>query len=451
MADPFTIGTGVVSIIGLAIQVAQMVTQFGLSWKDAPHEVKAFMAELQALKTTLSETNTNLITNPDFAEAFQNRPSILLSQLGPNAPSTTNTMLMLGICEKELQDVLKELKRRAKGHRIGWERVKGAFLAKNTRESVTNLHRQCQMLNNMVTIDAAVLGATTYKEIKDARKEQQEARAEQQKAQEKQQTWRQTEADKELLTWLTPIDYATKQSDFINRRQHGTGQWLLNSDEFRAWVDQYNQTLFCPGIPGAGKTISTAIVIDELNTKFQNDATVGIAYIYCDFRRNHEQKPIDLLMSLLKQLTQGLPSVPQSIQQLYEDHQYKRTRPSFDEISQVLQSIVHDYSKVFIVVDALDECKVSDGGRDQFMIELFSLQTTNMINLFVTSRFIPDIIKEFEARSTQKEIRASSDDLEKYLDGNIPKLPSFVSRNVDLQKEIKSAIITAVDGMCVFS
>lgn len=29
-----------------------------------------------------------------------------------------------------------------------------------------------------------------------------------------------------ILDWITPIDYALQQSDFICRRQAGTGQWL---------------------------------------------------------------------------------------------------------------------------------------------------------------------------------------------------------------------------------
>lgn len=34
---------------------------------------------------------------------------------------------------------------------------------------------------------------------------------------------------RDVLDWLAPIDYAPQQSDFINRRQMGTGQWLLDS------------------------------------------------------------------------------------------------------------------------------------------------------------------------------------------------------------------------------
>ena len=114
MAEPF----GIVGVISLTMQIAQVVVHFGLDWKEAPHDVKAFLAELQTLKTILSETNTNLLLNSDFEAAFQNRHSLLLSQLGPNAPSTTDTKAMLSACHKELESLLKELKKRAKRHRV---------------------------------------------------------------------------------------------------------------------------------------------------------------------------------------------------------------------------------------------------------------------------------------------------------------------------------------------
>ena len=76
------------------------------------------------------------------------------------------------------------------------------------------------------------------------------------------------EADNErirtIADWLSKIDYGAQQSDLINRRQEGTGLWLLNSVEFQEWVDRPKSTLFCPGIPGSGKSMMAAIVIDHL-------------------------------------------------------------------------------------------------------------------------------------------------------------------------------------------
>ncbi|EEU38844.1 uncharacterized protein NECHADRAFT_11175, partial [Fusarium vanettenii 77-13-4] len=93
----------------------------------------------------------------------------------------------------------------------------------------------------------------------------------------------------EILDWLAGIDYGPQQSYYLKRRQPGTGQWLLNSAEFKTWVETKKQTLFCPGIPGAGKTILTSIVVEELTAYFETDQNVGVAYVYCDFQRQDEQ------------------------------------------------------------------------------------------------------------------------------------------------------------------
>src|SRR6266566_2465669 len=121
-----------------------------------------------------------------------------------------------------------------------------------------------------------------------------------------------------ILDWLTPIDYTPQQHDFINRRQTGTGQWLLDSAEYQTWRQTAKSTLFCPGIPGAGKTILTSIVVEDLTTRFFDDPTVGIAYIYCNFRRKHEQRAEDVITSLLKQLSQGRTSLPETVKALYD-------------------------------------------------------------------------------------------------------------------------------------
>ena len=206
----------------------------------------------------------------------------------------------------------------------------------------------------------------------------------------------------------------------------GTGQWLLDSAEYHSWVKNEKQTLFCPGIPGAGKTILTAITIDDLTTRFQTDPDIGIAYLYCNFRRQDEQKADDLLASLLKQLSQTRSSLPDSVKALYDQHKNKRTRPSFDEISRTLQSVAAMYSRVFIVIDALDECQASDGCRTRFLKEIFKVQTKSGANIFATSRFIPEITERFQG-SISLEIRASEEDVRRYLDGHMFRLPGFVS------------------------
>jgi hypothetical protein len=46
----------------------------------------------------------------------------------------------------------------------------------------------------------------------------------------------------------------------------------------------------------------TLIVVNKLTTRFGNDKSIGVAYVYCNFRRQDEQKAGDLLANLLRQL-----------------------------------------------------------------------------------------------------------------------------------------------------
>jgi hypothetical protein len=252
--------------------------------------------------------------------------------------------------------------------------------------------------------------------------------------------------DMKIFDWLTPIDYHPKHNDYLKRRQPGTGQWLLDSAEYQAWLKTKKQTLFCPGIPGAGKTILTAIVVDDLTTRASSDPAIGVAYIYCNFQQQGMQKIDDLMASLLKQLAQGQSSLPGSVKDLYDQYRTKRTRPLLDEILRDLQSVAKMYSRAFIIVDALDECQVSDDSRARFLSELFSLQIRHEVNIFATSRPIPQIIDQFNG-SVQLEIRAHDEDVRKYLDGRISQSESKLLKSY--REKIKIDITKAVGGMNV--
>lgn len=42
-----------------------------------------------------------------------------------------------------------------------------------------------------------------------------------------------SEAHQRILEWLSTVDYSSVQNDRIAQRRPGTGQWLLESDEFK--------------------------------------------------------------------------------------------------------------------------------------------------------------------------------------------------------------------------
>ncbi|KAK6337160.1 hypothetical protein TWF718_009944 [Orbilia javanica] len=262
--------------------------------------------------------------------------------------------------------------------------------------------------------------------------------------------------DLKILEWLTPVDYGPQHSDFAARRQPGSGQWLLDSAKYQAWVDgdefdgtdqanENSKILFCHGIPGAGKTIITTAVVDHLVARFSGNSEIGIAFIYCNFNKKTEQNPSSLLASLLKQLTHSRHTLPKDIERLYDRHNSKRTRPSLDDIAQTLKSVATLYSRVFVIIDALDECQSlessSNGQRSRFLSEIFRLHVECGINIFATSRPIPEITDIFRD-CTKLEIFAHEDDVRNYLNGQISRSGKTV-----LQKHREDIVTTVTEGV----
>ncbi|KAF4843016.1 Vegetative incompatibility protein HET-E-1 [Colletotrichum siamense] len=424
--------SGIIGIIGVAGQILATCTKLGLNWRDAPDDAKKFKSEIDGLNKTLWETYNHLIQNPDFISAFEGKHSAVLSNLA--APSNSDDSALLFTCKEELENVLKSLQKRLGGSRFGWERLKATFSNEKTQSAIENVQRRCQDINSKILIDNTTLAANTNIEVRSTRKHLEEKHLDEKK--------------QKILDWITPIDFAAQQIDNLERRQEGTGQWLLESQEFQTWIEEDRKTLFCPGMPGAGKTMLSSIVIEHLQDRFGQDSTVGIAYVFCNFRRHDQQKPRDLLASILKQLYWAIPTGLNDVEQAYKRHESPtaNTPMSTPEIISCLRSVMSCFDKVYILADALDEFRADEGYRDQLLKTVLGLSKSASVNIFATSRHIPEIESHFED-APSVEIRATDEDVTKFLDGHMYKLPQAVRKSKELQGEIKHSIVQAVQGM----
>ena len=248
-----------------------------------------------------------------------------------------------------------------------------------------------------------------------------------------------------LLEWITPLNFPAQQSAILSRRQEGTGQWLFDSPEFTTWMNRPKETLLCRGIPGAGKTMLASIAIDHLERTLRHK-NIPVTYIYCDYRRQQEQTPENLLASVLKQLLQHRILVPEIVMKSYDHHVNSGTRPSLDDIGDMLKVTATDFRQIYVVVDALDELPVSHRACQNLLANLRSLQEAQNVSFMMTSRFIPQIDHELQD-SLFLEIRANNEDIKKYIYGRICDLTTSAQNNLILQDDIANSIVDVVDGM----
>ena len=217
---------------------------------------------------------------------------------------------------------------------------------------------------------------------------------------------------------------------------------MIKSDQFKQWTEGSQETLICPGIPGSGKTMLASIVIDHLERNLQNE-TVGVAYIYCSYKS--QQTLANLLGSVLKQLVQSQTTFNNDLENLYQDHKAKGTSLTSTELKKQFLPLMEPYSRVFVVVDALDECADEDE-RTSLISTLHDLQRQRSLNLMVTCRDIPDVIAVAKA-NIRLDICADNRDIDLYLSGHMHRLAKCAKKNENLQEEIKQEIIGAVNGM----
>lgn len=253
--------------------------------------------------------------------------------------------------------------------------------------------------------------------------------------------------ERDILEWLTVHGYAISHKDIFAKAEPGTGQWFLNSRSFRTWLNNDKQSLLSCGSPGAGKTVISSIVVNYLLSEFQQLPNIGIAYIYCNYQRHAEQGVVDILSSLLKQLAQTRSPLPRSVQDLYRVHERFRTHPTFPQILEALIAVSADYSKVFIVIDALDECNASNNTRATVLREILRLQNHANANIFATSRPNMEISSFFSGSLTQ-EISATDHDIGTYLNRQISLNCSLILDD-ELRRIVYYKVVVAADGMYV--
>ncbi|KIX98300.1 uncharacterized protein Z520_05601 [Fonsecaea multimorphosa CBS 102226] len=258
---------------------------------------------------------------------------------------------------------------------------------------------------------------------------------------------RQVEEFQKVTAWLSSLDFAVKQVDFVNRRQVGTGEWFLSDPRFQQWLTGEERTLWCPGLPGAGKTILSSMVVDWLESQHQGTDT-AVIYLYCNYKEEEIQTAQNLIGSLLKQAVQHRPSaLPADVLSLYNKFLEKKTGPRLDELSRLLAQEVNTYSQVFVVIDALDECPEGNNTRGELLTEIQKLPSNARI--LITSRYSPKIDEGFE-NVPHIEIRATNQDVELYVKGRIEKersLAAHVLRDRPLTEEVIETVVERSRGM----
>ena len=195
-----------------------------------------------------------------------------------------------------------------------------------------------------------------------------------------------------VLEWLSPLNMLAKQVSLTEGCGDGSGKWFIDTPHFNFWKQSKKDILWCPGIPGAGKTVMSSIVARHLQEAVEGQ-NVGVFMLFISFNDPATQSVESLLEALLKQAIQATKSLRPGVQELYQKHLTNQTRPTRNELTSQIGLAFAEYAKVYLVVDALDEI-LQESARIDLLQTLWDLE--GEANVFITSRSLPNIQQHFK-------------------------------------------------------
>ncbi|KAL9121033.1 MAG: hypothetical protein Q9187_002407 [Circinaria calcarea] len=466
MLDPLTAATSVAGVLSLTIQVSEILYKQIHTFKNAPKDAHELLGEIKSLSDVLASVESFLKEQAAKGHSFR-EASVLVNAIRGCSDKIT-----------ALKEKLEKL-----GNKRGiaqlLERGKWLFEHEEHVEIVTALHRYLGMFQITLSTSGidllsksadevakevnglkSVMTAITPDPLEALKKSQQlddifqlclslsnvsNSVAEVSSTMKRWDTKWQNKESQEILDWISPLNSWAKQQDTLSRKQEGTCQWLFDDPIFQAWLNGSNRTLWCPGLPGAGKTVLVYVSISlKTLSKFEVE-NVSLSFIYCNYKEN--QSTVDLIGTLLQQVIAKRSSVPAAVKTLYEQHREKNTKLSLIESASLLHSELSKFSRAFVVVDALDETDEQDGTRSQLMSELRALPPNT--HLLVTSRHVPSVQAGLN-EPQRLEIRASDKDVRLYLDDRIERedrLKKHIRADLALRDLVINSVADKAQGM----
>jgi hypothetical protein len=281
MADPLSVAGSVAGLLSLGDAVFRLVHRYARTIKNAQKEVNDLKRELEAL--------TGVVHNVQ----------IVARELEQDPLHTTTVRLdHVNVClgllhkiKKNLSDLESDSNSKLK---TAFRKLTWPYKSVETRELIGEI-RTCRY-TLAIALDADSM-YTLLKSLSLQKNIKGELAAMNRRLRQLETRIILTEKRSNVVKFFLIVDHArnltiepTRNLDVNKDLRHPTtGFWLTRDDTFQEWLKETGSCLWLSGIPGAGKSVLSTLVIEEC-IKYSGNGR-AVAYYYCDYKDISSQKP----------------------------------------------------------------------------------------------------------------------------------------------------------------
>ena len=176
-----------------------------------------------------------------------------------------------------------------------------------------------------------------------------------------------------------------------------------------------------------------------------------MAYYFFDFNDSEKQTLRGVLLSLLEQLSKARTRMSASLKSLYTECKYGQRLPDTAGLKETIISVLNEYSKedskhVFVILDALDECKEAAAVLD-FIENLHKIHPC--VRIYIASRPERDIMLKIETLKASKIILSAinGSDIEVYVREELERRPRLQRAQQNTKERIQNTLVEKASGM----
>jgi len=190
-------------------------------------------------------------------------------------------------------------------------------------------------------------------------------------------------------------------------------------------------------------------VIDSLCDQ-GGEENVAVAAFYCDFVSQQEQTIANIMGAILKQLV-GRAGIAEGLREAFQKAKKEvgGRGPRLPDLMGMLRTTIASLPKVFICVDALDEC------LPKCLPELLGslrdiVRESPSTRIFLTGRpHVREDIQRYFTKAVVIPISPNADDVRNYVEMRLDRDSEPEAMSRDLRADIVRVIVEKISDMCV--